>query len=241
MTEPADPRIVSAWGNNADLYEAVFDAHKLRYVRQARSFVALDHPPPYYSDLTFLAGTDVAGALAEVRKLVEREPRVATVKDATCRLDLARFGFRVLFEAYWVCAEAEQISPAGGGWQRIETSMELARWEEAWNSAGSPADRRVFVPDILKNPKTTVFGRLEENGFSAGCIANLSPDSVGVSNLFGEPVRAVVADAAALAKAFGGGLPVVGYSSGDELAAMLQAGFMEIGPLRVWIRERTTP
>ncbi|MCV0397330.1 MAG: hypothetical protein K5872_19550 [Rhizobiaceae bacterium] len=208
----------------------------MRYVRQARSFVALGRPPPYYSDLTFLAGSDTAAALTEVRKLVERQPRVATVKDASCRLDLTGLGFRVLFEASWVRAEADAILPAGDGWQRIETPKDLERWEDAWGRAGSPADQRIFVPDILKSPKIAIFGRPGKAGFSAGCIANLSSDCVGVSNLFGRPLPAVVAAASALSRDFGGGLPLVGYSTGDELTAMLRAGFQQTGPLRVWIR-----
>jgi hypothetical protein len=33
------------------------------------------------------------------------------------------------------------------------------------------------------------------------------------------------------------GLPIVGYQSGDELAAARRAGFTSTGPLRVWIKD----
>jgi hypothetical protein len=236
MAEENNARIVSAWNNNADLYEAVFAAHGLRYRREKRAFVALDPPPPYYSDLTLLRRHDTAEALAKVGELVARKSSGFSVKDGNSRLDVEALGLSVLFDASWVWAGADAISAAGNEWVRIDTSADLALWEDAWNRAGSPADRSVFVPDILKNPKVAIFGRHERSGFSAGCIANLSPDCVGISNLFGEPLPAVVADASAPVKDFGGSLPLVGYSTGDEFAAMLRVGFQQIGLLRVWIR-----
>ena len=237
MGERGDPRIALAWENNADLYEIVFNANGLRYWREERAFVAMDPPPPYYSDLSLLPRADTSDALDAIRTRLMRNPDPFSVKDGNNRLDLAPLGFRVLFDASWVRADADAISHADEGWMRIETSPALEHWETAWNRGGSPADRRIFVPDILNDPRIAIFGRADGEGFLAGFIANRSSDCVGLSNLFGRPDSEVIATAAALSSDFGDGLPVVSYSSGDELTAMMRYGFKELGPLRIWIKD----
>jgi hypothetical protein len=69
-------------------------------------------------------------------------------------------------------------------------------------------------------------------GDKGGAIANRTGPVVGVSNLFG--------DWRAAADSIAGrypGLPLVGYESGDDLAAARRAGFTSTGPLRVWLKE----
>ena len=54
----------------------------------------------------------------------------------------------------------------------------------------------------------------------------------GVSNLFGDWRAAVDSIAGRYP-----GLPLVGYESGDDLAAARRAGFTSTGPLRVWLKD----
>jgi hypothetical protein len=69
-------------------------------------------------------------------------------------------------------------------------------------------------------------------GDDGGVIANRSESVVGLSNLFGDWPAAVRSVAARHP-----GLPLVGYESGDDLAAAHRAGFLSTGPLRVWIKD----
>jgi hypothetical protein len=71
----------------------------------------------------------------------------------------------------------------------------------------------------------------------AGFIANRSEAVVGVSNLFtttGKLEAAWSACIATLDAAFPQ-LPIVGYESGEALAAAHECGFESVGRLRVWI------
>jgi hypothetical protein len=72
----------------------------------------------------------------------------------------------------------------------------------------------------------------------AGVIAHRAGEVVGLSNLFvperdPEPLRAGCV--AAVIEAFPG-LPIVGYETGQELAAARTLGFELLGPLRVWLK-----
>jgi hypothetical protein len=74
----------------------------------------------------------------------------------------------------------------------------------------------------------------------AGGMLYRSDGVVGLSNVVAEAADAVAVwrSLILLSSQTFPRLPLVGYESGNELAAALDAGF-EIGdPLRVWIRER---
>ena len=74
----------------------------------------------------------------------------------------------------------------------------------------------------------------------AGAIANRSDTVVGLSNVLQvddyEPWHHIVA----VVTHHFPKLPIVGYESGGELATARRAGFDDIGPLRVWLREDMT-
>ena len=72
----------------------------------------------------------------------------------------------------------------------------------------------------------------------AGGIANRAENVVGLSNVFTEVGGAVSVwtDLAALTAMTFPGLPLVGYETGDDLAAAVDSGFQAGDPLRVWAR-----
>jgi hypothetical protein len=142
------------------------------------------------------------------------------VKDSFASLDLARRGFDVLLEASWIRGTV----PAGGQASDIE-------WRrEEGEAAGLPQGD----PDFAR-----FTGR---RGFRvvAGGMLYRSAGVVGLTNVVAEAADAVTVWRSLMvlaAQAFPR-LPLVGYESGGELAAALDAGF-EIGdPLRVWVRSR---
>ena len=160
------------------------------------------------------------------------------LKDGFCRLDLEGDGFHILFEATWVWAPADRLGFAvPEEWERVEAPEDLIAWEAAWNST-SPAVQRVFPDALLSEPEIAFFGRRSDGSFTAGCIANLSPGCVGLSNIFAtEQDTHLYASVARLAADFGLGRPVVGYDRGESLQALLDCGFDDVGALRVWVIE----
>ena len=223
--------------NNADLYEAVFAAHGLRYRRTAAAFIGLDAPPPYYSNLTTLSDGPVKAQMAEIAALARAFDGRIGLKDSFCRFDLTGRGFTRLFGADWLWREAG----AGGidaakGWYRIETARDLASWETAWKTCGSPTEARMFPPDMLQMPQIAFFGKRTDDGSVARCIANMSADCVGVSNIFGtDPGTETFAAAANVAAGLAPDKPVVGYQSAENRHRMHDAGFQSVGKLQIWV------
>lgn len=219
--------------NNADLYAAIFDAHGLAYHRTQQMFLALDPPPPFYSDLTLQAPE----ATAEVPDLLARlgpGPR-RSVKDSFCLLDPAAIGMEVLIEASWIW-RASRPCAAPPGWHQVRDARALAGWEAAWKAGGSATEGRVFPETLLQRPDILIFGRGPGPAFDAGCIINLSPDAVGLSNVFSpQPQPGLFAEAADLAAWAAPDLPLVGYEWGAALDDAIAAGCDVAGDLRVLI------
>ena len=194
--------------------------------------------PPLYPDAVTFEPTVTAAQLL---------PRIdggagCSVKDSFATLDLAPDGFRVLFDAEWIGRE-----PATAGDDRCvdarrRSRIELAPWETAWSGGDAPAD--LFRPALLE-PLTVAFlaeriGRM----IVSGAVLSYGADVVGVSNLFAEngDLDAAWTNAIAAAATYFPRAPIVGYESGDALAAARRSGFEVLGPLRVWINDaRTRP
>jgi hypothetical protein len=224
-----DPRALVAARNNADWYAMMFDIHGLRYRRSAHAFLALDPPPPYHGWMVTL-DPEAAPAHLDVISGHRCRPGFG-LKDSFGCLELSDAGLVELFRADWIwAAQVPRVDTTG--WVRIASPEALQRWEAAWKAGGSPMDGVQFPAALLGRSDVAVFGRSAGAGFDAGVVANLSADSVGLSNAFGDDAFPA---AATLCAGFGAGRPVVGYERGDALAAALRAGFQATGPLRVWI------
>jgi len=141
------------------------------------------------------------------------------VKDSFGTLDLARRSFDVLLEASWI----RSAMPALG------VSSDIV-WRRETTGKALPVD----------DPNFALFtGR---RGFEvvAGGMLYKSDGMVGLSNVVAEAADAVSVfrSLILLAAQTFPRLPVVGYESGAELAAALDAGFEQGDPLRVWVRSR---
>jgi len=230
-----DPRIIIAAGNNADLYQAVFDGLGLRYRRSPDAFAAIDPPPPFYADVTLIAPLDALAIAASLSAVPARSDGKLVVKDSFCTLDPVPNGVQCLFKASWIWrAGRKQTLPSG--WAPVASADQLAQWESAWKEAGSATPGRLFRDALLGNPALRFFARWRAGKIEAGCIANLSQDSIGLSNVFcrsGDP--AVFSEAAAVACALDPAMPIVGYEQGVDLDAAIRAGFEVIGPLQVLV------
>jgi hypothetical protein len=178
--------------------------------------------PRFYPNAVTLAADEASlgEQLSTVNILAESNlPGRWAVKDSFNRLDLSRRGFDILLDASWIKSEM----PAG------EATSDIVWQREAQATSWPIAD-----------PAFAMFtGR---RGFQvvAGGMLYCSDGVVGLSNVVAEAADAVAVWRSLIllsARTFPR-LPVVGYESGSELAAALDAGFEIADPLRVWVRSR---
>jgi len=229
--------------NSLGWYEAVLRPHGLSGVIANGVWACRERVPPYYSNAITLDSTDTAGQIEVLRDLANDLGRPFSVKDSFALLDLGSLGLRLLFDAEWTWLDPSSGPPAHGRhhleWRRVTSDDELDNWEDAWRRNGSPADRRVFLPDLLASDDVVLLAGEEGERIVAGCAANPTSGVVGFSNFFAEdPEREpVMASAVGAVMRIAPGLPVVGYDSGDDLAIARQLGFRTVGALRVWLAE----
>lgn len=150
-------------------------------------------------------------------------------------MDLQANGFEVLFGASWIWRNAgPQAGPSA--WERIEIGSELERWEAVWKQAGSPAPERMFAATLLERNDIVFLGYRVDGVIEAGCIANISEQCIGISNVFSRaPSEHVFAQAAAAVAAVAPDLPVAGYESGADLGHARRAGFTVVSDLRILV------
>ena len=175
--------------------------------------------PRFYPNIVTLAHDEAA--ITQQRSTIDilaksHLPGRWAVKDSFNRLDLSRAGFDVLLEASWVRSEM----PA------TDASTDIV-WQRESEGKDLPVD----------DPNFALFTGRRGFRLAAGGMLYRSDGVVGLSNVVAEAADAVAVWRSLIllsAQTFPR-LPVVGYESGNELAAALDAGF-EIGdPLRVWI------
>ena len=175
------------------------------------------------------------------RRWRHREPsKRYAVKDGFARLDLAAEGLTLLFEAEWIACSPPPAGPGDPGlsWDAVTDARELSVWERAWAGRDS-ADRPLFRPELLADPRCAILACRREDNLIAGVITYAAGEVTGISDLFGAGLAAgqlwpsaLQAVAARLPD-----LPIVGYEHGTGLAAARQARCRALGPLRVWAHD----
>jgi hypothetical protein len=222
-----DPFVLAAARNNAHWCGLVCRSHAIvtRFDRDA--WVAVTRSPDMYPDAVTL---DPAVDPAALLPRIDQSPG-CSVKDSFASLDLTEAGLQVLFDAEWIYRDPPEAASIPAGWMVVSSSDELSDWGAA-HGGGS-----VFRPELLADPDVVIIAARGEEGLVAGAIGNRSDGVVGVSNLFTtvDPDWAWAGAVAAIADTFPG-YPLVGYESGEDLAAAHRAGFASLGPLRVWLR-----
>jgi hypothetical protein len=227
-----------AANNNADLCAAIMIANGKRFERDQLALLCLDDPLPYYPQMVSLDPNATAELQARILDTHEGRPRVDSVKDSFSRMNADALGLTVLFEASWIwCRPVQQGMPCD--WVRINDAADLSDWHAAWSGDGSPTDQVIFPPACLNDPSLAFLARRKGTTVEAGCVANLSENAVGLSNIFSvrSSQRQLFEEALSAVSAIGEGRPVVGYEHGDSLATALSIGFRDVGPLRVLLRQ----
>lgn len=247
----ADVRTPLEWAslNNAIWCDTVCRAHGVPGEFSGGVWLNRHLPPPYHSKLVTLRGAaEAARSLAQVQALLRLplpQPQRWTVKASACELDLAPLGFEPLFDAEWIWREPAGPVRAGrrnGGWSRIADASLLAAFNHAWSADGTDPNMRgrapQFPPSLLDDPDVAFLALHDGGRWLGGGIANRTGPVIGLSNTFGldETSAEFWAGLVQAAQEAFPGLPLAGYERGTSLNAAFSAGFVGVGPLRVWIR-----
>lgn len=209
--------------------------------------------PPFYPNAVTLTPGETDLQMRSIKDLLRAGLSGEWgVKDSYCTLDLAPLGFQKVFEGAWIYRKAAvgklpDLPLVNVHWRRVNTEVELARWEQAWQ--GGPADElaagqnRVFLPSLLANEDVAIFAALVDEQIVAGAIATCTGDVVGISNLFLPPAETLRFRTACIVRTHTlfPHLPLVGYEGGPDLEEMLALGFKAVGPVRIWVRTADKP
>jgi hypothetical protein len=220
----ADHAAVAA-AANASWCDVVCRSLGFRTHWQADAWTAAERTPDGYPDaVTLSRGADPVALLTRVDG-----GSGCSVKDSFADLDLAPLGFSVLFEATWIRRPAYDVAmPVALDWHEVHSPAELRDWSQGH-------DLDVFVPALLE---VDGLGFFQEARANAGFALHRTRDVVGVSNTIADPadLTTVWSDTVAIAGQLFPGRDLVGYEIGADLEAALTVGFVQTGPLRVWIR-----
>lgn len=184
-------------------------------------WVNAEEVPRFYPNAVTLADGEaaVAGQRSAIEVLVASNlPGRWAVKDSFATLDLSRLGFDVLFDASWIRNPMPASAP--------ETDI-------AWQRESRSQSR---LP--LDDPDFALFTGRRGFRIVAGGMLYRAEGVVGLTNVVAEAGDAVAVwrSLSLLAAQTFPRLPIVGYESGSELQAALDAGFELGDPLRVWVR-----
>ena len=191
------------------------------------TWVSAEPVPRFYPNVVTLTTgeADIEEQRQAVRILQKSHlPGRWAVKDSFKTLDIARLGFEVLLEANWI----RKAQPKAG------TMVSGLSWERVGpGGEGFPAA-------LFSDENFAMFSAKRNGAVVAGGTFYRSDGVVGLSNVVAEfdDEPAVWRDLASLAAATFPGFPMVGYESGDELAAAKKAGFEVGDPLRIWVVAR---
>jgi hypothetical protein len=219
-----DARLPWAVRNNASWCDLVCRSHGIKTSFRADLWVAGERAPNLYPDAVTL---QEHAAEASILHAIAPGPG-ASVKDSYATLELGPHGFEALFEARWITHDP---SPAHSDWTVAETAEELAEWMEAADQSNT------LTPELLHHAEIRFLAAHDQNGITAGAVANLTGPVVGVSNVFATTIgedEAWAGIPAAVTAVFPSAV-LVGYERDTGLRAATAAGFRELGPLRVWL------
>lgn len=228
---------------NAEWCEAVARSHGVRSRFTPDAWLASTRTPASYPDAVTLRASADRGILRDV----DTSPG-CSVKDSFAALDLSGNGFEVLFDARWIFRAPDpehataQHAPASPGvdgmvWSVLDPD-DLADWS-ALHSDRTATNRNTFRPSILVEPGVVFLRADVENSLVAGAVLSHTGAVVGISNVVtaqGIADDAIWRGLTQQVSARFPGLAMVGYESGADLIAPLDAGFTELGDLRVWAR-----
>lgn len=210
-------------------YETIFALHGIPVQSDDRLWVALSEPPPWHSAVKTLSpDVDTGSVLAAMA----RHPH-GSVADSFGTLDLSAHGFDLLVDATWVHHPGTADAAWSPAWSIVRDTELLADWSRRHDYAG------VLLPAALADPGLHVLARVVDGVAMAGAVVHDADEVAGMSNLWAssDPLTpSTVIELLACVGALHPGRPVTDYAWGEELDALLAAGYSPVGSQRVWAR-----
>ena len=230
--------------NNNDLYEAVFSAQNMSFLRGRSICYCLEKTPPLYSNLVTVSEKwQPDETLSLIVDNFKRENwEQWSVKDSFAVLDLETFGFRRLFDANWFYLAAARFTPVsnrlGMSYKIVENEKVLTEWRRVWDS-DERLGRKIFQPAMLDDPNVRFVAGEDGEKIVSGCLINKTAGILGISNFFA-PAQNIEywSDIIAFVHESIEFTDIVGYQRTDCLQKIQPLGFETTGDLTVWLRDR---
>jgi hypothetical protein len=227
------PRTEIAAANNAEWCDAVCRIHRLVTETDDSAWTSRTRSPALYPDaVTLVPDLSVGGLLARI----DRSPG-CSIKDSFASLDLAGYGFRVLFDGQWIVRQPIEplVVAVGPRWTVVNSADAFVSWESAWRGHDGPFD--VLRPSLLSLASVTMLAAVSNERVVAGAILNHGSEVIGISNFFTEDDTMAESWQGCLAfvDTLFPGATLVGYESGIDLPVVRSTGFVTAGPMRVWV------
>ncbi len=237
-------KIQQAIYNNNGLYEAIFANHQIKFKQTDLIRYSLEQTPPLYSNLVTISKDwkpdDIFGNI-DIRYENEKWDEWS-VKDSFGVLDLSEYGFTKLFDAQWIYIEAKKFKPYGTNgnlhYEIVTTENVLSAWRIAWDS-DEQLGKEIFNPKLLNDSKVYFVAGYDGKQIVSGCFVNRTDNVLGISNFFA-PDKNIKYWSEIISFIFGSieQMNIVGYER-NELADTLQTlGFVVVGDLTVWLKNR---
>lgn len=222
-----------AAANNADWCDVVCRSLGIATRRDRDAWTTETRPPSRYPDAVTLSAAVPAG---DILRRIDTLPGCA-IKDSFGDLDLAPYGFEVLFDAEWIVRPppTPPTPGAGAGWKLVRDSAGVEEWANAWSVANGVSG--ISLSSVLSEDSVALLARYLDRRIAAGAVLNRSSLVVGLSNYFSDPTvdqDEAWSSCVRYAASKFDKLPLVGYEAGDRLRAALNEGFRRAGDLRVW-------
>jgi hypothetical protein len=222
----SSPALRAAVDASLSWYDALCALHGVPCGIEDDVWCAYAPPPPLHSTAkTVEPGARPDRALAAVAG-------DGSIADSFGAFDLAGEGYRLLFEAQWIHRPAPTVGsrhlPAG--WSSVGTESDLQAWTSRHDT------QAVLLPALLQRSAFRVIGKRQDDGYGAGAVLHLGTGVVDISNVWSTSEGLDWSELVSAAAALFPGRALVGYEYGADLEYASAAGFVTLGPQRVWIR-----
>ncbi|QAY68099.1 hypothetical protein [Paenibacillus protaetiae] len=222
-------QVHSAVVNNIVWCGIICETHGITAASSKHVWSTTAKAPPFYPDII------TSSRHATVKEVIDiiGNREVSSIKDSFANLDMSPLDFEILFKAEWIYhAPLANLEPIPSGWHEVTAKNDFVDWTLAHGSGN------VIKPELLNRRDVKMYAYTNK-GETAGFIANLGGNAVGISNVFSSVnSNNLWSDIHTIASLDFPGLPTVGYEQGDDLAAALQSGWTSAGPLRVWVKSK---
>ena len=197
--------------------------------------------PPYFPNIITVDPAAEVDAVEEAVRMLSPRGSEVGIKDSFCKLDLGPSGYAKLFQASWIAREPVR-SPrifTQLTWTKIDSFTALRAWEREWwpegvSSMPTPA---IFGRALLERNDICFLAGHEGTTLMAGAAITETEHVAGLTCTFfrGRDTARLRRELLLVLESRYPDQVVLGYESGDELVAMKGLGFIEVGPLRVWL------